>query len=358
MNRLGSYIVTGVLKGTALVAFALVAVGSVIEFVGQLDDVGVASYELTDALLFVALRVPHNLFDALPAATLIGALLGLGNLAVHRELIIMRTSGVSQYQLLGAVGAAGIVLLVVMLLLGESLAPSLSAYARKARADALLEDVDTALARSTWFKEGDRIINLRGPRSAEGFNQSVRIFELDGDMALGLVAEAGSVMMLSSDSEIWEMFDYAETSFYESGTSALRRASVPQDYGLSPELLELSDVREDLLDTPALNDYISYLQDNGLDASRYLAAYWGRIANGASVVLMAILALPFVLGGLRSAGTGARMIVGLIIGLGYYVLVRLSAQIGDVFAIDPVVAAWAPGGLLSVATLLALLRLR
>ena len=95
-----------------------------------------------------------------------------------------------------------------------------------------------------------------------------------------------------------------------------------------------------------------------LDASRDLAAYWGRIANGASVVLMAVLALPFVLGGLRSAGTGARMILGLVIGLGYFVLVRLSAQIGEVFSLDPVVAAWAPGALLFAVTAFAVVRLR
>ena len=129
MNRLASYIVIGVLKGTALVALALVAVASVIEFVGQLDDVGLASYGLTEALLFVALRIPRKIFDVLPAAALLGALLSLGNLAVHRELVVMRTSGVSQYRLLASIGFAGFILLIVMLLLGESMAPSLGAYA-------------------------------------------------------------------------------------------------------------------------------------------------------------------------------------------------------------------------------------
>jgi hypothetical protein len=46
MNRLANYIIASVLRGTAMVAVALVAVASVIEFVGQLNDVGVASYGL------------------------------------------------------------------------------------------------------------------------------------------------------------------------------------------------------------------------------------------------------------------------------------------------------------------------
>lgn len=356
MNRLASYIIVSVLKGTALVAFALVAVASVIEFVGQLDDVGLASFGLREAFLYVALRIPHKIFDVLPAAALLGALLSLGNMAVHRELVVMRTTGVSQYRLLGAVSVAGLVLLVVMLLLGESMAPSLGAYARSMRADALLEDVDTASASSTWFKDGDRIFNLREPRNGGEFDLTVTVFELDGETGMRQIATADSVTPV--DPNTWQMRGYAQTSFVGASATASTENVTRQNYGLNPELVALSAVREDLLDTRELDRYIAYLEANGLDASPYLAAYWGRIANGASVVLMAILALPFVLGGLRTAGTGARMIVGLVIGIGYYVLVRLSAQIGDVFSIDPVVAAWAPGGLLLFATLVAVLRLR
>jgi lipopolysaccharide export system permease protein len=267
----------------------------------------------------------------------------------------MRTSGVSHYRLLGAIATAGIVLLVVMVLLGESLAPSLGAYARTMRADALLEDVDTASARSTWFKDGDRIFNLRRPRNGSEFDLAVRVFELDGETRVDRIARADSVTV---SADVWEMRGFAQTSFAESSAAAMQAPQIQQDYGLNAELLELSEVRADLLDTPRLDRYIDYLRGNGLDASRYLAAYWGRIANGASVVLMAVLALPFVLGGLRSAGTGARMILGLVIGLGYFVLVRLSAQIGEVFSLDPVVAAWAPGALLLVVTAFAVLRLR
>jgi lipopolysaccharide export system permease protein len=356
LNRLASYIVIGVLRGTAFVALALVTVASVIEFIGQLDDVGLANYGLREALIFVALRIPHKLFDVLPAAALLGALFSLGNMAVHRELVIMRTSGVSHYRLLVSVGSAGFVLLVIMVLLGESLAPSLGAYARTMRADALLEDVDTASSRSTWFKVGDRIFNLRQPRAGQGFDLAAQIFELQDDIRLRQIASAESVTTIRPD--VWHLLGYAETVFDDQGISATRLDQTDKDYELNPELLGLSEVREDLLDTRELIDYIAYLENNGLDASRYLAAYWGRIANGASVVLMSVLALPFVLGGLRSAGTGARMIIGLTIGLGYYVLVRLSAQIGDVFSLDPVVAAWAPGGLLLLVTMVAVLRLR
>ena len=44
-------------------------------------------YGLQTALIYVGLRVPGRIFTMLPIGALIGALLSLGNLAVHRELV-------------------------------------------------------------------------------------------------------------------------------------------------------------------------------------------------------------------------------------------------------------------------------
>jgi len=346
-----------VLRGTVLVSLVLVAVASVIEFVIQLDDVGLASYGLNEALLYVALRIPHKLFDVLPAATLIGALLGLGNLAVHREIVVMRASGVSHYKLLTAVAAAGVILIVVMLLLGESLAPKLGDYARRARTEALLDNDNTASAQSVWLKEGDRfLINLQRRGGSESLGQQVQVFELDGASELRSVVTGELVAVGSSNS--WDLLDFAETLFTDNGTVSLQEENVERNFGFSQDIFELSDQRVDLLPLPELRGLIERYQSRGLDATRFISEYWGRIANGVSVLIMAMLALPFVLGSLRSADAGARMIIGLVIGLGYYVLGEVSANTGQVFALDPVVAAWAPSGALLLITALAASRLR
>ncbi len=329
MNRLRRHIVRSILRGVAIVLAVILAIGGAIQFIGQLDDVGVAQYGLGEAAAYVALRMPRLIFETLPAAALLGALLALGNMAVHRELVVMRASGVSPLQLLVAVGLAG---------------------------SALMEEDKVASGQSAWVKDGDRIINLRRPGVGEDFTGGVQIFELDGDTALERIATAdGTGVETTND---WLLFDYAATTFGDDAISARRESSLSLDFDLSPDLMQLSVVREDLLDTPALTRYIEFLTSNRLDASRYLGAYWRRIANIVSVVFMAMLALPFVFGSLRSAGTGARMTVGIVIGLGYYVSVQLSANTGQVFNLNPVVVAWAPTAALIVVTAIALLRIR
>ena len=99
-------------------------------------------------------------------------------MAVHRELVVMRSSGISSWQLLGAVGLAGFGIAVFMALLGESLAPSLGAYADEMRTRALHKDIDLADGQSTWLRDGDRIINLRRQAGDIGYGGGVFVFDL------------------------------------------------------------------------------------------------------------------------------------------------------------------------------------
>jgi lipopolysaccharide export system permease protein len=357
MTLLRGYLMASVVKGVALVLLVLVTVRGSIELVGQLNDVGEGTYNLITAVRYVLLRVPRALFDTLPAASLIGSLLGLGNLAVHRELVVMRASGVSTWQLLSAVGLAGVGLAVLMALLGESVAPSLAAYAGEMRTRALHENVALADGQATWLKDGDRILSLRRQTGAAlSYGGGVWLFELGPGQALKRVARADSADIDASNN--WVLANYAETSFAEAGIEARKERESTETYGLNQDVLSLSVVREDMLDTPALQRYISYLHENNLDARRYEIAYWKRLADVTSVVLMTVLALPFVFGGLRSAGPGARFLAGLVIGLSYYVVGQLLISGGEVYGIDPLIVAWAPSGVLLVVTAVAFTRAR
>jgi lipopolysaccharide export system permease protein len=64
-----------------------------------------------------------------------------------------------------------------------------------------------------------------------------------------------------------------------------------------------------------------------------------------------------VFGGLRSAGAGARLVVGLIIGLSYYVAGEVLTSAGAVYGLDPLVIAWAPSVVLVLVTAFAFTRI-
>ncbi len=356
MTLLRGYITMAVIRGVAAALSVLVSISVCIEFVAQLNLLGTGGYGFTAALAYVVLRVPGTVVDMLPASALIGSLFALGNLAVHRELTVMRTSGISAWQIGTGVGLAGVGLAVVMALLGESLAPSLGAYSLEMRTQALHQNLAVGEGQSTWLKAGDRILNLRRQAGDLGYGGGVLLFDLAPGHVLKSIAHADSADI--DEANQWTLSNYAETSFNDDGVDTRSVRESHQTYGLSPDVLALSVVRQDLLDTPSLKRYIRYLEDNELDARRYLIAYWRRLANVVSVVLMTMLGLPFAFGSLRSAGTGARLLVGLVIGLAYYAIAEMLASGGEVFAVDPLVVAWAPVAALGAAAFIALARVR
>jgi lipopolysaccharide export system permease protein len=73
---------------------------------------------------------------------------------------------------------------------------------------------------------------------------------------------------------------------------------------------------------------------------------------------MCVLALPFVMGRMRSSGTGARMVVGLIVGLAYFLASRSLEDGGQVYELNTVLVAWLPTIVLILVTMVVLARSR
>ena len=67
----------------------LVSAFSLIALVRELDSVGKGTYSASDAALYVLLTLPGWMVELAPAMALLGAIVGLGELAAGEELIVM-----------------------------------------------------------------------------------------------------------------------------------------------------------------------------------------------------------------------------------------------------------------------------
>jgi lipopolysaccharide export system permease protein len=122
--------------------------------------------------------------------------------------------------------------------------------------------------------------------------------------------------------------------------------------------LGLAVENPELLTNRALWRLIGYFRANSLDDREYVFAFWSRISRTVAIAFTVLLAIPFVLGSLRSAGTGARMLMGLLLGMAFFVLQRLIESGTIVFDLNPIVLAWLPTALLAMVTITLLTRAR
>src|SRR6202023_4319221 len=130
MNTLDRYLYRTVLVYAAMALAVLMTLGALFVFISQQGDIGVGDYSTADAFLFTFLNLPEQAFELLPIGALIGALMGLGNLAAGSELVVTRASGVSVWRIAWPVGVAGVTLAVIMFGIGEYAAPSMAQFAK------------------------------------------------------------------------------------------------------------------------------------------------------------------------------------------------------------------------------------
>ena len=92
-------------------------------FSGEFKDIGKNGYTLGHAAAWVLYTVPRRAYTMFPTAAVIGALMGLGQLAATSELTALRALGLSRKRLSVSVAIALSLLTAVMVLSAETLGP-------------------------------------------------------------------------------------------------------------------------------------------------------------------------------------------------------------------------------------------
>lgn len=351
---LTQYLMRAILSTTALVLLVLLALAGLFEVIAELDDTQ-ADYQTAQAILFALLRLPQLAFQMLPIAALIGSLLALGALASNSEIIVMRSAGLSVARLAGMVGIAGLAMLILTGLLGEFIGPPLDYFARNMRLQARSEQADGRLGQDAWAKDDNTFLHFERLSTEFDFG-SIYVFRFDTSNKLESIARAENSGV--DEAGNWVLQNFHETRFVDDGVQVVESPSAVQDFNIDAEVLGISLVKPQSLSGRGLLSYIGYLKRNSLDAARYETELWYRIARTVTVMVMPLLALAFVFGSLRTGGAGARLMIGVIIGLAYYLASEMLANSGQVFDLNPAVIAWMPSVALVLVTIFALKRVR
>jgi len=354
MGVLSGYLMRTILASTMLVLMVLLGLAALFEFIGELDN-KMGDYGIPQALMYSVLRLPQLASQMLPMATLIGALLGLGGLASNSELVVMRSAGLSVGKLSGMVAITGVVIMVITALIGEYIGPPLDYFARTMRNEARFQQDGRNSGNPAWVKDGQVILHLERVNSDFEFG-GIYMFRFNDDNSLRSIARAENSGI--DDSDKWILENFRETRFQDDGVQVVESSREVQTFDLSGDMLGITLVKPISLSVKGLLSYISYLKKNNLSSGRYETELWSRIATTVTVVIMPILALSFVFGSLRVSGSGGRIMIGVMIGLGYYLASEMVANSGQVYDLNPALVTWLPSLALLAVTVFSIDRIR
>jgi len=332
------YIQRNIYLGTSSALLLLISLALFFTFVGELENLGEGSYGIGRVLEYLALRVPEMVVAFLPLAVLLGSMLSLGSLASNSELIAMQASGITVQRLLGAVLQAAFLVALIGFLLSEWVVPDTEVNALKIKNLSRQNSSALDTRQGLWLKDEWKIVHV-AELLPNGYARDIQIYHLDGQGGLKTIIKAESAQPLGGG---WELHQVKQTSMDEGLASSQQFEYLSYPGNLSHELLQVLLVEPRQMSSRDLFSYIRFLDENRLDAEVERLIFWQKMFAPLTIVIMCLLAIPFVLGSQRQSNTGQRLLLGIFLGLSFAIVDQVLTQLGVRIGAESIAIALAP----------------
>ncbi len=342
MYQLDRYIARSVASAIFLVLLVLVSLFLFFTFIEEARSIGEGSYSTLNAIQYVLLLSPKRMYELFPIAVLLGSLIGLGALANNSELTVMRAAGVSIRRIIWSVLKLGLVLMIPLMLLGETIAPYSEQYARHMRSAAKTEQISARNKHGFWAREGDHFVHIRKVEPG-GELRDVSIYSFNPE---GQLKTLGNAKQLAYRQDHWLVSDYDQTRL----TQDTLAPELSQHHNnrtiwrslLNPQLLSILTLKAERLSGVELFHYVRYLQKNELESASYELALWQKLFYPLVTAVMIFLAVPFVFGSMRTVSVGQRVLIGAFLGIIFHIVNQASGHSALVYGINPFFSALLP----------------
>ncbi|MBW8328567.1 MAG: LPS export ABC transporter permease LptG [Thiobacillus sp.] len=325
MKLLARYLAGQVLVASGFVLLALLVLFAFFDVMQELGSLGRNDYGLGQAAVVVLLNVPGHLYEILPVAALIGTLFALSRLVGNSEYAVMRVSGLSNWRVAGYFAIIGVVLSLLVLVLGEYVAPWSEQAAQRYKLLATRSVVAQQFRSGLWVKDGRSFINVREVMP-DNTLRGIEIYGFAADGSLGWIRAAEQANWRGD--QIWDLQQVMETRFSSNGIQATRSARQDWQSVLTPDILSVLLVAPEKMSARTLWRYVAHLKDNGQKATRYELALWSKFISPFVIPIMMLIAMPFAIQGPRAGGTSSKIFIGILAGLGFHLLSRLFGHLG------------------------------
>ncbi len=363
------YLAAEIYRASAIVLLALMGLFTFFNLIDELDRLS-ATFSVANLLYLEALSMPTQLYELLPIGLLIGSILALAGLAQRNELVILRVSGISGMKLLMMLWAITIPLMVLAMLLSEYIAPRTEIRANEASLEIIGRAGGGRLSSGYWFREKGqdgtiRIINIKRLQS-QGQVQNITVYLLDEHLNLKSMTEAKSGVL--KDEEL-RLDESVVTNIHPDAIHFLEHTTAPQEplikietdpstvlpTALTSERLLARILTPERMAAADLLDYISYLEDNQLQTTRQVVALWRKFAYPFSLLVMITIAAPISFMQTRRGGAGSKIFLGIVVGVGFFMLNQLTLNLGMLSQWSPWVTALLPNLSMLITAFIALL---
>jgi LPS export ABC transporter permease LptG/LPS export ABC transporter permease LptF len=323
-------------------------------------------------LRYFYFATPEFLYYVIPMAGLVAALVVVGLLTRNSELIVMRACGVSLYR------SAMPLVIFSVLLSGALFVLQERVLAKSHRRAEAIRHVMRGFPAQTfdvldrrWIvgHDGDLYHYEYFDPSRDLFSR-LMVFDLDSQSwrlaSLTYAKEASPGPQHVAVEQVvfqWEAREGWTRQFADlrgaAGRSAIRYSQfssrmIPLE---APTYFKTDTPDADSMTYDQLRQYIGQLRASGFHVVPYLVKLQRKIAFPFVTLIMTLLAVPFAVSIGRS-GAMYGIGVGVVLAIGYWIMLSVFGAVGSGGLISPVLAAWAPNILFGAAAAYMILTVR
>ncbi len=344
MRVIQRYFTSEITRSVLFALAAFLALFAFFEMMGQLEQVGRNGYKLQQAVFYVLMGLPGNVYELMPTAVLIGTIYTLSQLAARSEFTIMRVSSMSTGMAAKVLLRIGVGFAVLTIVFGELIAPKASEWAEKLKLQAQGASMSSQFRSGMWAKDvikdnglegnvtGSRFINIQAVQP-DGRIEGVKLYELDTDFHMARMVTAKSGMYEGNHQ--WVLNEVVQSDFAGGRdrkiTEPVKTVKLPQMKLVSevtPEILSVLFADPDRMSAYDLLAYTKHLEANNQRTDRYEIAFWKKIVYPLSIFVMLALALPFAYLHFRAGGVSLKIFTGIMIGVCFQLINSLFSHLG------------------------------
>ena len=304
------------------------------------------------AFKYIILQLPEVAYNQVSAVILLGCVLGMGHLATTGQLIILRASGISILKITWLTLKNAIIFFILITMVGELLAPTLTSYSENERSKALGQNSLSSSQDGFWIRDGDNFINVENNVDGSLFN-GITVIEVNKSNKIERVVNSQSAIfdgqninmdstnIFSIDStKSLDDIDLKERNLYK------KRVAFDQD------LINSLEKEPKDLSTFTILKQIQFLTDNKLRAEVFEVELYKRLVKPITLIAMILLAMLFIFGSTRDATLGRKIFFGVAIGLSFELISRIGGALALSFDFSPILSTFVPAiAIMIVATI-------
>jgi len=358
LKLLDRYILKEFLRFFIVICITFIALYLIVDFFSKVRMFLSNNASILQIALFFLYSIPIIISYILPPAVLLATLMAYGSLSRFSEITAMKANGISLYRITLPALIFAAVMAVALFYFTEMITPA-SLQKTEYMEKVVIQKQQTLgyfKQNEIWYRGNNAIYNFKIFDVNNDTLRGITINYLNNDFTLMMRIDAKSAEWKDNT---WVFYDLLTTRFDRNNSPVLewskeKIVNIPE----KPEDFKIVQKDAEKMGYFELKKYVSKIQKEGFDVTRYLVYLQGKIAFPFVIIIMIFIGVSFSLRSERSGGIMQSVGIGIFIGFSYFYVHALSMSLGFSGRLPALLAAWGANILFSIAAAIVFYRMR